>query len=48
MRNGHHVFGLFGTRDRGICPTYQRHRRYLSGARWVHHDECEGALSPRI
>ena len=30
MRNGHHVFGLFGSRDRWIRPTYQRHRRYLS------------------
>ena len=39
MRNGHHVLGLFGTRDRGIHPAHQRHRQYLSGARWVHHDE---------
>ena len=48
MRNGHHVFGLIGTRDRGIRPAYQRHRQYLSRARWVHHDEHEGALCPRI
>ena len=27
---------------------YQRHRRYLSGARWVRHDEREGALCKRI
>ena len=35
-------------RDRGIHPAYQRHRRYLSGVHWVHHDEHEGALCPRI
>ena len=48
MRNGHYVFGLFGTRDRGICPTHQRPRRHLSGARWVRHDERRGALCLRV
>ena len=41
MRNGHHVLGLFGTRDQGIHPAHQSHRRYLSGSSWVHHDECQ-------
>ena len=48
MRNGHHVFGPFGTRDWGIHPAHQRPRQYLSGAHWVCHDECQGALYPRI
>ena len=46
MRNGHHVPGLFGMRDWRIRPTHQRHRQYLSGAHWVHHDERQGALCP--
>ena len=41
MRNGHHVLGPSGPRD-------QRPRQYLSGAHGVHHDECQGALCPRI
>ena len=47
MRNGHHVFGLFGTRNWGTNPAYQRHRQYPSRACWVCHDECQGALCPR-
>ena len=41
--NGHHVPGLPGQRDQWSHPTHQRPRWHLSGARWVHHDECQGA-----
>ena len=45
---GHYVQGLFVARDWGIHPPHQRPRRHLSGAHWVHHDERQSALCPRV